>query len=156
MLRYAHTISSASRRLASRHPMFCDPCTAGPRQFYPLRNNNLTPSVYIVPRPSNIADIDSITIWGVWAVKNGKTVYLQFNFDGTMVAGTEWKILFTLPQTYCPSVGTVIVNYNTQKGKPMIITIETNGRVKIICSSGEAIPEGDWICRQCITYVTEA
>lgn len=40
MLRYAHTISSASRRLASRHPMFCDPCTAGPRQFYPLRNNN--------------------------------------------------------------------------------------------------------------------
>jgi hypothetical protein len=119
-------------------------------------NNNLTPSVYIVPRPSNIADIDSITIWGVWAVKNGKTVYLQFNFDGTMVAGTEWKILFTLPQTYCPSVGTVIVNYNTQKGKPMIITIETNGRVKIICSSGEAIPEGDWICRQCITYVTEA
>lgn len=118
--------------------------------------NNLTPSVYIVPRPSNIADIDSITIWGVWAVKNGKTVYLQFNFDGTMVAGTEWKILFTLPQTYCPSVGTVIVNYNTQKGKPMIITIETNGRVKIICSSGEAIPEGDWICRQCITYVTEA
>lgn len=21
--------------------MFCDPCTAGPRQFYPLRNNNL-------------------------------------------------------------------------------------------------------------------
>ena len=20
--------------------MFCDPCTAGPRQFYPLRNNN--------------------------------------------------------------------------------------------------------------------
>lgn len=42
MLRYAHTISSASRRLASRHPMFCDPCTAGPRQFYPLRNNNLS------------------------------------------------------------------------------------------------------------------
>ena len=44
MLRYAHTISSASRRLASRHPMFCDPCTAGPRQFYPLRNNNLSNS----------------------------------------------------------------------------------------------------------------
>lgn len=41
MLRYAHTISSSSRRLASRHPMFCDSCTAGPRQFYPLRNNNL-------------------------------------------------------------------------------------------------------------------
>lgn len=40
MLRYAHTISSASRRLASRHPMFCNPCTVGPRQFYPLRNNN--------------------------------------------------------------------------------------------------------------------
>ena len=40
MLRYAHTISSSSRRLASRHPMFCDSCTAGPRQFYPLRNNN--------------------------------------------------------------------------------------------------------------------
>ena len=22
--------------------MFCDPCTAGPRQFYPLRNNNMS------------------------------------------------------------------------------------------------------------------
>lgn len=42
MLRYAHTISSSSRRLASRHPMFCDSCTAGPRQFYPLRNNNMS------------------------------------------------------------------------------------------------------------------
>lgn len=42
MLRYAHTISSSSRRLASRHPMFCDSCTAGPRQFYPLRNSDLT------------------------------------------------------------------------------------------------------------------
>lgn len=41
MLRYAHTISSASRRPASRHPMFCDPCTAGSRQFHPLRNNNM-------------------------------------------------------------------------------------------------------------------
>lgn len=40
MLRYAHTISSSSRRLASRHPMFCDSCTAGPRQFYPLRNSD--------------------------------------------------------------------------------------------------------------------
>lgn len=47
MLRYAHTISSASRWLASRHPMFCDPCTAGPRQFYPLRNNNLLNTVSV-------------------------------------------------------------------------------------------------------------
>ena len=41
MLRYAHTILSASRRLASRHPMFCNPCTVGPRQFYPLRNKRI-------------------------------------------------------------------------------------------------------------------
>lgn len=47
MLRYAHTISSSSRRLASRHPMFCDSCTAGPRQFYPLRNSDLNPSTMI-------------------------------------------------------------------------------------------------------------
>lgn len=61
MLRYAHTISSASRRLASRHPMFCDPCTAGPRQFYPLRNNNLGNTVKYL-RTDNI-DNAAETLW---------------------------------------------------------------------------------------------
>lgn len=156
MLRYAHTISSASRRLASRHPMFCDPCTAGPRQFYPLRNNNLTPSVYGIPKPSSINGMDNITIWEVRAFKSGKIVCLTINIDGVLSANTDWKILFTLPNEYRPSEGSVILNYITQHGKAMVIDINTGGDVRIVCPSGEGILKGDWVCRQCITYVTEA
>lgn len=67
MLRYAHTISSSSRRLASRHPMFCDSCTAGPRQFYPLRNNNL----------ANKTKSGSATI----STKQNDSTALQIRFD---------------------------------------------------------------------------
>lgn len=72
-----------------------------------------------------------------------------------MAADMEWKVLFTLPQEYRPSVVPVNVNYNTQKGKNMVMTIDTNGNVRIVCPSGEAISKGDWICRQCITYITK-
>ena len=61
MLRYAHTISSSSRRLASRHPMFCDSCTAGPRQFYPLRNSDLGNTTKFL-RTDNI-DNAAKTLW---------------------------------------------------------------------------------------------
>ena len=117
-------------------------------------NSDLTPSVHIVPQPSSINGIEGISIWTVLAIKSGKTVCLHFNVDGAMAADMEWKVLFTLPQEYRPSVATVIVNYNTQKGKNMAMTIDINGNVRIVCPSGEAIEKGDWICRQCITYIT--
>ena len=41
--------------------MFCDPCTAGPRQFYPLRNNNLGNTVKYL-RTDNI-DNAAETLW---------------------------------------------------------------------------------------------
>lgn len=82
MLRYAHTISSSSRRLASRHPMFCDSCTAGPRQFYPLRNNNLLGE----PAPYN-TNLNDLINGGVWMVQTDGDKIDQNNFPQEVVNG---------------------------------------------------------------------
>lgn len=119
-------------------------------------NSDLTPSVYGIPKPSSINGMDNITIWEVRAFKSGKIVCLTINIDGVLSANTDWKILFTLPNEYRPSEGSVILNYITQHGKAMVIDINTGGDVRIVCPSGEGILKGDWVCRQCITYVTEA
>lgn len=118
--------------------------------------SDLTPSVYGIPKPSSINGMDNITIWEVRAFKSGKIVCLTINIDGVLSANTDWKILFTLPNEYRPSEGSVILNYITQHGKAMVIDINTGGDVRIVCPSGEGILKGDWACRQCITYVTEA
>ena len=47
--------------------MFCDSCTAGPRQFYPLRNNNL----------ANKTKSGSATI----STKQNDSTALQIRFD---------------------------------------------------------------------------
>lgn len=100
--------------------------------------------------------MDNISIWEVRVFKSGKIVCLTINIDGVLSANTDWKILFTLPKEYRPSEGSVISNYITQYGKAMVMDINTGGDVRIVCPSGEGILKGDWVCRQCITYVTEA
>ena len=117
--------------------------------------SDLTPSVYGIPKPSSINGMDNITIWEVRAFKSGKIVCLTINIDGVLSANTDWKILFTLPNEYRPSEGSVILNYITQHGKAMVIDINTGGDVRIVCPSGEGILKGDWACRQCITYITK-
>ena len=119
-------------------------------------NSDLTPSVYGIPKPSSINGMDNISIWEVRVFKSGKIVCLTINIDGVLSANTDWKILFTLPKEYRPSEGSVISNYITQYGKAMVMDINTGGDVRIVCPSGEGILKGDWVCRQCITYVTEA
>ena len=123
--------------------------------FY-VTKSDLTPSVYGIPKPSSINGMDNITIWEVRAFKSGKVVCLTLNIDGVLSANTDWKMLFTLPKEYRPSEGSVIVNYITQYGKQMLLDISTGGEVRIVCPSGEGILKGDWICRQCITYVTNS
>lgn len=99
--------------------------------------------------------MDNIDIWEVRAFKSGKVVCLTFNISGVLSADTDWKALVTLPKEYCPSEGSVIVNYITQYGKAMVIDINPSGNVRIVCPSGEGILKGDWVCRQCITYITK-
>ena len=118
--------------------------------------SDLTPSFYPIPKPASINGLDNITIWEVRAFKSGKIVCLTINIDGVLSANTDWKILFTLPNEYRPSEGSVILNYITQHGKAMVMDINTGGDVRIVCPSGEGILKGDWVCRQCITYVTES
>ena len=118
-------------------------------------NSDLAPSVYPIPKPSSINGLDNITIWEVRAFKSGKIVCLTLNIDGVLSANTDWKMLFTLPKEYRPSEGSVILNYITQHGKAMVIDINTGGDVRIVCPSGEDILKGDWVCRQCITYITK-
>lgn len=153
MLRYAHTISSASRRLASRHPMFCDPCTAGPRQFYPLRNNNLAVSFYDIPQPAD-NDIFTFDTWEFRCLRSGNIVTLKINIGGNMKAISDFIDLLTLDSKYKPFNYNIIHNYVTQQGKPMILNILANGTVKL-WNMNTSISDG-WICRQCITYVTNS
>lgn len=120
-----------------------------------VTRSDLTPSVYPIPKPSSINGMDNISIWEVRVFKSGKIVCLTLNIDGVLSADTDWKMLFTLPKEYRPSEGSVILNYITQYGKAMVMNINTGGDVKIVCPSGEGILKGDWVCRQCITYITK-
>ena len=118
-------------------------------------NSDLTPSVYGIPKPSSINGMDNITMWEVRAFKSGKVVCLTLNINGVLSANTDWKTLFTLPEKYRLNEGSVIVNYITQYGKQMVLDINAGGEVRIVCPSGEGVLKGDWICRQCITYITK-
>lgn len=53
--------------------MFCDPCTAGPRQFYPLRNNNFNGSIQTTDILSD-------------ALKVGIGIH-EYNLSGTLYTG---------------------------------------------------------------------
>lgn len=120
-----------------------------------VTRSDLTPSVYPIPKPSSINGMDNISIWEVRVFKSGKIVCLTLNINGVLSANTDWKMLFTLPKEYRPSEGSIILNYITQYGKAMVMNINTGGDVKIVCPSGEGILKGDWVCRQCITYITK-
>jgi len=101
MLRYAHTISSASRRLASRHPMFCDPCTAGPRQFYPLRNNNMEIETHNLVSLLNPDFYDSNSDKWLKIYRVGNIKVIDFGFKTKALTGKD-KIATDIPENLRP------------------------------------------------------
>lgn len=113
-----------------------------------VRNSDLQRTIYNIPQPQNNS-VFTISHWGAVVYKSGNIVTVKFNFEGSMAAVSDYTTFFTLDKAYRPTDG-VIVNYITQKGKPMGINIGSGGEVKFY-NNNVAI-SNDWLCRQCITY----
>lgn len=110
-------------------------------------------SVYEVPEPSNN---DIFTIGDVWSatfIKFGKVVSAKFNFRGAMVANNNVNTLFTIPKEYTP-IRSKICNYVNQSGKTMLLAITQEGNVQF-SNLNAYLGTNEWICRQCITYITD-
>ena len=68
-----------------------------------------------------------------------------------MASVSDFVTAFTIPEKYKPLTD-IVINYTTQNtNKPMVLFITKNGEVKF-SNLNTAID--DWLCRQCITYVT--
>jgi len=76
---------------------------------------------------------------------------LNFNTSGTMTASNSSEHIATIPEGYRPRT-TIIHNYISQQGNPMMVEIFPDGKV-LIYNLNHAV-SGGWIIRQCITYIT--
>lgn len=117
-----------------------------------ITNTDLNPEVYIVPKPS---DTSTFTFgnrsFQVSVRKSGKVVTIQLNISASMAAAGDFVTAFTIPQKYKPLTD-VVINYIVQNtNKSMVLFITRDGEVKF-SNLNSAID--DWLCRQCVTYVT--
>lgn len=103
---------------------------------------------YAAPKPEDNDDISNIDVWTVPIRKYGRLVNIQFNVRGTIIAG-EFITLYTLEEGYRP-IATIIHNYISQNGTPMILNILSTGEVQLYAS--KAITN-DWIIRQSVIFV---
>ena len=118
-----------------------------------LTNTDLAVKRYDVPRPSTNNIFTSFSNYWVRIFKSGKVVTITLNLSGSMTASNTTHSLFTIPAEYRPSAD-VIVNYITQQGTPMVLDISGDLTQIKLGNRGTAIAD-DWLCRQCITYVTD-
>lgn len=104
-----------------------------------------------ISQPSNVDGID-ITLWTVTARRIGRAAYIQFNVQGTITSYKTFITLFTLPEELRPT-STVMINYITQDGEPMLLTISsTTGEVQIYANVSSGIEDG-FLLRQSIAFV---
>lgn len=118
-----------------------------------ISDSDLQLDTYTIPKPENTDIFTLSSHWAAYIVKSGKIVSLQLNFDSNMKPSDNFEELFTIPKQYRPQTS-VIINYITQKGSNMGIRIDINGNVSFFNDLTEIL-SNDWICRQCITYVTD-
>ena len=116
-------------------------------------NSDLAVSFYDIPQPAD-NDIFTFDTWEFRCLRSGNIVTLKINIGGNMKAISDFIDLLTLDSKYKPFNYNIIHNYVTQQGKPMILNILANGTVRL-WNMNTSISDG-WICRQCITYVTNS
>lgn len=104
-----------------------------------------------ISQPSNVDGIE-ITLWTVTARRIGRAAYIQFNVQGTITSYKTFITLFTLPEELRPT-STVMINYITQDGEPMLLTISsTTGEVQIYANVSSGIEDG-FLLRQSISFI---
>lgn len=118
-----------------------------------VSNTDLNPEVYIVPKPSDTSTFTfSNRSFQVSVRKSGKVVTIQLNISGSMAAVSDFVTAFTIPQKYKPLTD-IVINYVTQNtAKAITLFITQKGEVKFTNFNTSI---DDWLCRQCITYVTD-
>ena len=118
-----------------------------------VTNTDLNPEVYIVPKPSDTSTFTfSNRSFQVSVRKSGKVVTIQLNISGSMAAVSDFVTAFTIPQKYKPLTD-IVINYVTQNtAKAITLFITQNGEVKFTNFNTSI---DDWLCRQCITYITD-
>ena len=117
-----------------------------------VSNTDLQVKRHTVPQPTPGSIFTEFKNWWVRIFKSGKAVTITLNISGSMTANNNTHSLFAIPEEYRPTTD-VIINYVTQKGSPMLIDISGDLTQLKLGNMGKAITE-DWLCRQCITYVT--
>lgn len=118
-----------------------------------ITNTDLQTEQYMIPQPTPGNIFKAFDIWGCRLYKSGKIVTLRLNCGCEMVASSDEHILFNLPEKYKPADDNIIINYITQKGLNMMISIKNNGEFRLF-NNNQTVPKNDWLLRQCITYVT--
>lgn len=113
-------------------------------------NSNTLLTAKSISKPSNI-DGAEIELWSVTARRIGRVAYIQFNIQGTITKYKTVIPLCTIPEEMAPT-STVIHNYITQNGEPMLLNIYTNGDVQLYANTESGIEKISFL-RQSIAFV---
>lgn len=117
-----------------------------------LNSNSKIPKTYY----ANIEASDKITYGenvDVTFVKVGRIVTVYTNvYAKSMLALTDFASICEVPDEYIPS-HLIVVNYISQRGKPMLIQIN-NSRKKVEIYNNNSVTTEDWIMRQTISYIS--
>lgn len=116
-------------------------------------NGDIKTSIYEVPMPPNNNIFTIGDVWNVTFIKFGKVVNAKINFRGAMAASDKTNTLFTIPKEYVP-IRSQIHNYVSHSGKTMLLAITQEGNVQFL-NLNAYLGSNEWICRQCITYITD-
>lgn len=119
-----------------------------------ITNTDLQTEQYMIPQPTPGNIFKAFDVWGCRVYKSGKIVTLRLNCACEMPASSNEHILFNLPEKYKPADDNIIINYITQKGINMMISIKNNGEFRLF-NNNQTVPKNDWLLRQCITYVAD-
>ena len=118
-------------------------------------NSKLDYEYVNIEKPSNIPGMTNVTNYTVEAWRLNGWVRVYTNIKADSVQAQTYITVATLPVGFRIRGTTLLRNYITQNGVPMLLSINSDGQIQIYKASSGALTN-DWALRQDITYPASA
>lgn len=108
-----------------------------------------------IEKPANIPGMTNVTVYTVEAWRLNGWVRVYANIQADSVQAQTNITVATLPVGFRVRGSTLLRNYITQNGVPMLLSINSDGQIQIYKASSGALTN-DWALRQDATYPASA
>lgn len=118
-------------------------------------NSKLDYEYVNIEKPANIPGMTNVTVYTVEAWRLNGWVRVYANIQADSVQAQTNITVATLPVGFRVRGSTLLRNYITQNGVPMLLSINSDGQIQIYKASSGALTN-DWALRQDATYPASA